>query len=495
MDNKLKKYRWISSIVFLLSLIPIIIISGCVYPQADDFAFSQRTYHIWNSTHSVLSVFLESIRVSYNYWWEWQGSYTSCFLMALQPGIFGEKIYHIVPFILIGLLWISLFCLNKSILKKLNVSKDIYLIATNIETFVIYENIVDQAEAFFWYNSGIHYMGLLSIELLYYAYIIEIAGKKCSFKKKFILQVGACVLAVIVAGGNNLTVLSALIINISIIVLLTFSRINRKESFFGNLVMWIPSSIMMIIGGTLNILSVGNGVRLEYVGGTKHSVISTILLAFENGFYYSFKWFDYLIVLYCICVVVLGYWVISKKSIKLDTFSIKIPVLVSIYGYCLISAMFAPEIYTFGFVGTRRTLNVIFVFYVLTLGVGIYIWELYFYIKKEKIFNYLCSICVVIKKYRIIVYAIICVVGLATVISNPSRYTTTSAMYYLYKGEAIDCKNVIEYNFELLNNEEISEVVLKKLPSEPSILFSSEIDEWKAGTRLYYDKQSVEWGD
>ena len=497
MNKNIKLFKWLSILILVGSLIPILIISVCVYPQADDFAFSQNTYHVWNNTHSFLYVIIEAAKTSYNYWWEWQGSYFSCFLMSLQPGIYGEKVYHIVPMLLIGLLYFAIYYLDKSVFcKKIEATKDIVLLITNIEFLVIIENIIDQAEAFFWYNSGIHYIGLCSVEIIYYGYVIGSFNEDLSNKKYLLKQFIACLLAFFTAGGNNLTVLAGIIINVSIIGLLFLKELcqNKRMAFTKQLIKWIPSTAVMITCGLLNILSVGNGKRLEYVGGTKHSIIYTIFMSFKNGVYYSISWFDLTVLMYVIFVMIISYYIYEHNLKANYKLKIIIPVIVTIFSYCLISAMFAPEIYTVGQVDTERTMNIIYILFIVFLTAIVYSWTIWlsqrYYSVVKAIVNKIAKLG---KRIILIPIAVTIIICLTLIINNPGRFLTTSAMYFMYKGEACECKEVIEYNFNLLNNKDIKNVTLKKLPSSPKILFSDEIDDWKAGTRLYFDKESVNW--
>ena len=112
--DKLIEYGII--VAFVLSLLPILWVSQYVYPQADDFGFGLRTHLAWMDTHSFVQVLKAAIDTAVFYWGDWQGTYTSSFLMSLQPGIFGENRYHLVPGIILLLLTLCMFYLFKVIL-------------------------------------------------------------------------------------------------------------------------------------------------------------------------------------------------------------------------------------------------------------------------------------------------------------------------------------------------------------------------------------------
>lgn len=497
MNKYIKTLKWISIILLFFSIIPLIVVSFCVYPQADDFSFSQTTYHVWNDTHSILSLIIEAIKTCYRYWWDWQGSYFSCFLMSLQPALFNEKLYHIVPILLLGFLFVALLYFNSSIFTKiLYLDNNLVILITNIEFLVIIENIINQAEAFFWYNSGIHYIGILCIALIYYGYLLSLPSKKQPKLKYVFQQSLACILAFMIAGGNNLVVLAGLIINISIIILLFIHDIYQYKNiiFSPNMQKILPSSIILIAGSMLNILSIGNKERLAYIGGAKYSVIHTIFKSFNTGLKNIGNWFNFTIFLYLVFIIIFSYIIYEETKDKLRNITIAIPIFITFYSYCLFSALFSPEIYTFGNATTERTLNVIFIIYILCLTLDLFIWSFYLFQRQFKfITQFILLITNFRKKIFIVFFPASFLIILMMVIVNPTRFLTTSAMYYYYKGETIACKNTIEYNIDLLHNEDLKIVYLRKLPYKPKILFSDEIEEWKSGAVFYYQKDSINW--
>ena len=89
-------------LLFIASLIPIALISRYNYPCADDFGFSAYSHIAWQETHSIPSVLGGAVRTVVERWFGWQGTFSSIFVMALQPAIWGESFYCLVPWIMIG---------------------------------------------------------------------------------------------------------------------------------------------------------------------------------------------------------------------------------------------------------------------------------------------------------------------------------------------------------------------------------------------------------
>lgn len=125
--NKNKKYSNALKIIILfilMSFVPLVLLSFFNHPSADDYSYGKFTYHVWNSTHSFVAVLKSAVETSAHFWNNCDGLYASAFLMALQPGIFGEKYYTLTAFITMGsLIGANLFFAKMVLNKILNLSK------------------------------------------------------------------------------------------------------------------------------------------------------------------------------------------------------------------------------------------------------------------------------------------------------------------------------------------------------------------------------------
>ena len=97
----------LSILGYIVSLIPIYAASVYAFPQADDWSYSYHTRLAWVDTHSFLEVLKGAVTAVAEAYVNWQGTFSSIFLMSLQPGIWGERFYAAVPFIMTGLWTLS----------------------------------------------------------------------------------------------------------------------------------------------------------------------------------------------------------------------------------------------------------------------------------------------------------------------------------------------------------------------------------------------------
>lgn len=106
-DKTEKRIAVFLIVIFIMGLIPILLIAKYNYPCADDFGFSAYSRIAWKETHSLLQVLKGAMITVKERWLGWQGTFSSIFVMALQPAIFGEDGYRMVPWIMIGTMCFS----------------------------------------------------------------------------------------------------------------------------------------------------------------------------------------------------------------------------------------------------------------------------------------------------------------------------------------------------------------------------------------------------
>lgn len=94
-------------VVYLLSLVPLCMISKYNYPSADDYTNGASTYHLWNKTHSIPGILVDATGRTVDEYGGWRGCYTSSYLSALPPCIFGQEWTFLTPIITLILITLS----------------------------------------------------------------------------------------------------------------------------------------------------------------------------------------------------------------------------------------------------------------------------------------------------------------------------------------------------------------------------------------------------
>ena len=95
---------WLCVAALLLSLMPLYALSAYNHACYDDFGFSIRTHDTWRETGSFLETVRAAVQNTVSIRDTWEGTYTTSFLSALQPALFGEDLYWVTTALLLTFL-------------------------------------------------------------------------------------------------------------------------------------------------------------------------------------------------------------------------------------------------------------------------------------------------------------------------------------------------------------------------------------------------------
>lgn len=139
-------------------MVPVLWVSKYAYPWADDFGYGAEAHLALVKGGSVLGAMVGAFKTMWQTYLEWQGTYTSCFLMAIHPGVFSVKLYHLTGAIMLTAMLVSTFWLVYLALGKVFHASKAVVGCVALLTFLLsVEGVDGYAEAFTWYNSAVHY--------------------------------------------------------------------------------------------------------------------------------------------------------------------------------------------------------------------------------------------------------------------------------------------------------------------------------------------------
>ena len=98
-----EKLCFIMLTLFLISLLPVCRLAFYAHPAGDDYAYGVAAHLAWTDTHSLSAVLAAAVSNVKGYYTSWQGTYSSIFLMSLQPAIFSQRLYFLTTFLTVGL--------------------------------------------------------------------------------------------------------------------------------------------------------------------------------------------------------------------------------------------------------------------------------------------------------------------------------------------------------------------------------------------------------
>ena len=171
MKQKLKSF-WLNSNLWtailcvaalLLIVVPMLYISKYVWPSSDDYVFSVFTKDAFVTGGGIFEILKQAWGVVVEKYAHWQGTYSAIFLMALQPGIWGDQFYGVGAVVVFVSLLGGLFLLSYVLMvKQGNAKKSVWLAITSLVAFAWFLRLMYTEEAFYWWNGASYYMGFFS---------------------------------------------------------------------------------------------------------------------------------------------------------------------------------------------------------------------------------------------------------------------------------------------------------------------------------------------
>ena len=320
-------------ILLCLSLIPLLWLGKYNVMCIDDYDYGRRVHDVFLETGSISASVEEAWRQNMELYQEWQGTYVSCFLMALCPMNFNYGIAWVVPVLMIGMFATSSFVLGRHIFVRwLGCEREGAALAVILLLFVFYQVMEAPFEGIYWYNGATHYV---LMQAVWFFLLTLVSGTLWTEKRgrAMVCCGAAAVLAAVVGGGNLVTGLQA---EILMAFLLLYAFWQKKDRIAYVIIPFLTGSA----GFLVNILAPGNGRRGSMDLDEGYSAVKAILLSFYNAAVFAVRWTPVLVVILWIALLPL-LWKLAKASER----DFSHPVLVMAGVYCVISAMFTPALY------------------------------------------------------------------------------------------------------------------------------------------------------
>lgn len=453
-------------LLLVISVMPLLMLGRYNVMGADDYSYGIDVHDTWLETGSFWQSVKSAAEHTKAFYFVWQGTYASCFLMSMCPMHFKFELSWIVPFIMIGMFSVSTFLVGWQIFVRwLGGDKLLYTYIGCMLLFLFWQVIDTPYDGIYWYNGATHYVLMESFAFLMLAAVSGIIWTDS--KRNMIIW---CILAsldgIIVGGGNLVTGLQTEII---IVLLLVYAVIKNSKKVIYIAVPWI----CFTIGFAVNVLAPGNAARgVNYEAG--YSAIMSIILSFYNALIYIGKWTSIMVIMVWIAVLP-AMWKLGSKS----QHKFKYPVFVTLGAYCIVSAMFTPTLYALGEVGVERINNIIQMTYYLGLFSVTAYWIGWLthrdaYVQKnrapeiEEKFSQYGKIMTVI--------TLLAVMGVWMFTVNKNTYTGISALRSIVKGDAQTYYEEEMKRREMYLDENSSNIIVEVHTARPYLFENRDLD-------------------
>ena len=480
-------------LLLLAALIPLFRLTIYAVPYYDDYNFGRFARAAMEQEQSKWAAISGALDCSRTQWYAWQGTYSSIFFMTLMPAVWGEQYYFLGPvFILLLLLAGSMVFTHVILRKVFRMEQWSSLAIQAVITIAEFMFIYSAQSGFYWYNGGIHYVGMHGFGLLFLsvAICLERAEGRTA---KGLLFTASVLLAMITAGSNFVTALQGLLCLVTI--LLVSVVLERRKCG-----LWLlPATAVYIIGFGLNVAAPGNSVRAQsYIGwgyGPLESIGRSFLEAVKHIPEYTGP-----VVLMVMLLLVPMIW----QAVKSTDYRFRYPGIVLALSFCLYATGYTPSLYSLGHAGLSRTLNAVKITYLLLLFLNEIYWIGWLRQLLEKRAEQTTG-QLTIQKWAIrngaaawwfyVLIGVACLVIFRASSNQAGHYSSYGAYYYVHTGEAYNFHQEYLERVAILSGPE-KDVQLPAYQFRPWFLCMGEIsedadNEANRSLAMWYHKDSV----
>ena len=446
----------------LLLLAPLIRLALYAVPWYDDFNYGGLTQRMMREEPGIIGALKGAWECARIQWYAWQGTFSSIFFMALVPLLWGEEYYCIGSIFLILILPISVFTLMGTLAKKiLHLEIAASLCVQIVTAIMVVELIYTTPSAYYWYNPGIHYIGMHSFALLFLTALIHLFTVERIRSAKGVLLILAGMLGALLAGGSNFVTALQMLVMLGSLLVLTFV-LDRRRVF-----RYLPIAAVYVCAFYRCVAAPGNRVRGAWYEGWGYAPTEAVFRSFLEAFLYIGKFtgkMTWAILLLLVPVI----WQMVGKS----KFSFKLPGLVLLWSICLYASGFTPSLYSLGHAGLSRALNAVRITFQILLVVNEVYWLGWLRLKLEKKGRNTAGFGGPWWFYVLVAYLMLRIVNTCP---NPiGGFTSWGAYYYIHTGEAYNFYTEYLERVKLLHSDEAN-VVFEPYHYKPWMLCLGEV--------------------
>lgn len=268
-------YKIIAMLILAVAVIPFLMLTYYSRPCVDDYSYAVDTHALIKSGNwNLISLFCAAWKTDVRFYHEWQGLYTSAFVLALQPGILGERWYGIGGVALIALMFGLTYYFLKTIFSLLGITKNNALSAT-VTIVLTLNGMPNIVQGLYWFNGAWNYIPFFYLTLFNVALLLKYEFGMTP-RKRWLM--GSMLLSFLISGGNHVTGF------LNIMLLALGLLLTRKKKI---LLFPLVSALM---GYFIMIIAPGTAVRQSRF--YKPSIMETVKAAFTESFKEIFGWLD-----------------------------------------------------------------------------------------------------------------------------------------------------------------------------------------------------------
>ncbi|MCM1568179.1 MAG: hypothetical protein NC081_01880 [Roseburia sp.] len=334
-------------LALILLLIPLLRICRYTTPWYDDYSYGNSPKNFLALEYSLGSALQGVLYCVKTMWYAWQGTFSSIFFMALVPSIWGEQYYFLGPMFLVLILPAAVFVLVKVLVRDVLGADYASCLVLQVTASVLALVLMHTARSgLFWYNSGIHYIGMHSFLMLYAASLIKLLQTKNRWPL-FLLMPVSLLGALLCGGANFVTSLQGMLVTLSVMGIGILCKRKRVA-------LMLPAFVVYACGFYLNLSAPGNDKRMGYYTDVRMGAGAAVVQSFAEAFKHLWAFTGWMTIALLLLVAPVIWQMVKRIS-----FRFRYPGLVLLWSFCLYATGFTPSLYSLGNPGLGRTLNAV----------------------------------------------------------------------------------------------------------------------------------------
>ena len=399
--------------------------------------------------------------------------------MYLAPNVFSNTAYHLVTFVILLLLCGGIFYLLCPLFRRfLPGTCGEWITVSSILSFLCIQTVKFQCDSFYWYNGSMYYTGFFAVTLFFLGTLFRYLDNG-----KRILLLPLLLFAVFLGGGNYVSLLPCMLLSVTITLLLLLQK-NKKAYICG------ITSVVLLLSFAVSAIAPGNHVRQS--GMWKIPAWKAIAKCLLQGIRYTLAWTGLWWVLAALLLLPVFLRILQKKNGAFFSH----PILFTGYAYGLFCSMSCPLFYTMNSTGPGRAVAIVYYMFLLISFTVFFYWIGFVLLKMqarpkppERI-----EVSGKLNTARYLAMAVLLFSILCT-----GLWQETSAMKairVLTDGEAAAYAAEYEDRLLLLNDPEVTDVILTPFTHQPALIYTGDLpgdpeDPTSRKVAQYFQKTSL----
>lgn len=355
----------ISVLALLVVIFPLLLISQYNYPTADDWSFGRKGYELLQSGRGIWQVLRGTFTTVRDNYMNWEGRFSAVLFASLQPGIFGEKCYVLVAYIMIGILVLSeiIFCGYFMSIGAFRQNCRFILPITIPPLIMQILYTPSPEESFYWYTGSVNYTFVFGLSLMLLVLFFKLSIQNYPIWKYVSMSVLAGLMAILVGGNNFATSLSCFL---ALCALSGFFLAARRKAFYRT---WFIT-LLMAVSLVVCIFAPGNANRLSgNFGGETGSALGAIGMSIVRSAVNIYSWTNIKVLLMLILVIPFMWMAVKNME-----FRFSVPPLFTVITFGLYSSQIVATMYVDGTTGGGRMAAILYYSYLLWVVWNVFYW-------------------------------------------------------------------------------------------------------------------------